>query len=189
MRRNLIEKAFIEWWNRLKKQDTRAICSLASSEAWYQFEFGKYFQLKYCGKYMTNDIYIEKNKVDITINGIQIECKMIWNNKNILDAVEGVIEDGKSIKASRKGGYLVLFMAFSKKYPNAEFPPSYGNTCHGWKLQPTSKDDDFTIFSENIWKSIKLEIKTRLKLRHNPFLMPKIETNYFWHSAVIWKVG
>lgn len=186
----MIKKAFIDWWKSVKKKDTYAIYCLASSEAWYQFEFGRYFQQKYCNSAKSvNDIIAEKDKVDITINGVQIECKMIWNNKNIRQAVESVIVDGRSIKRSPNGGYLALFIAFSNRHIDDSLQrTSYGNTCLGLPLQPDNKSDDFVKFAKNIWKEISREIKSKLKLKFKPLLLPKIEEQGLWQAAALWKV-
>jgi hypothetical protein len=186
----MIEKAFINWWRSTKPSDVMAVNSLASSEAWYQFEFGKFLQKHFWKqKDWASELYLEKDKVDIIVNGIQIECKMIWNNKNIWNAVVSIIKDGKSVRSSRKGGYLALFMAFSNKHFNSGLlPPSYTNTCHGLALQTANKSDDFIEFSKGIWKLIRHEIRTRLKLKYNPKLIQKYKSKDSWCAAVLWKV-
>lgn len=185
----MIKRAFVEWWNGLNRTDIEAVNSLAASEAWYQFEFGKFLQKRFWKtKDWSSELYLEKDKVDITVNGIQIEFKMIWNNKNIWSAVESIIKDGKTIRSSRKGGYLALFMAFSNKHSCEGLPTSYTNTSYGLLLQPLTRKDDFTTLSRKIWVSISSKIKNRLRLRYIPSPMSKYENHRSTCAAVLWKV-
>lgn len=183
----MIQKAFVTWWNGLNFKDSKTICELASSEAWYQFEFGKYYATKYSDK-----ILLENHKRDIIINDIQIECKMITNNKNIKDTINKIIKDGKRIKENKKGGYLALFIAFfnKNKYPD-ESMRFYPNTCSGWKLQPNNRYEAFADVSDSLWKLMEDEIRNKLKLNHNPKILlknMKYMKNTFWHGTVLWKV-
>ena len=185
-----VEEEFRLWWNGLDSCDVMAVNALAAGEAWYQFDFGRYFRKRAWDAQCNTTIRLEVDKIDITIGTTGLEFKMLWNNKNLYKAANSIVRDIEKLKKSRNAGYAVLLWAFYNRHVSEN---NLKSSTFLWKtnnvhLQP-NKTDDFPKFAQRLAASV-VEYVGRKAITNRPAPTPmlKYSENDAWLAATLWRV-
>ena len=204
--RKHVETTFKDWWGALADQDVLDLHSLASDERWFQFDFARRlvretravrpkWRVRCEAGLGQPDIRITDEASRAPLPPLEIECKVIWNNKNIWASTDSAIYDARRLAARGAPGYLMLLVAFYNRHD----PANGLNSAFCWskratrvhparRIQPLTPNDPFPPFAAELWKYVTDHIQRECGLGPVPRLSMKYEGWDAWVGGLLWEV-